>query len=250
VEGRGTAGLDPRLFVLERRLSGVKRVVAVASGKGGVGKTLVASTAALALAWAGRSVGLLDLDMHGPSCHVVLGIEEPRVVEDRGVVPIDACGVKLMSLFLFAGDADLPLRGRDLTDVALELLAVTRWGDLDLLLIDMPPGTGDEILDVMNFIRRAEFLVVTTPSALSLMTVRRLLSMLSRRRAPVLGLVENMVSEEPKAEALAREAGVRYLGWLPADPLVERCLGNPDQLLQTDFARALTRVLRSLGWVS
>lgn len=237
--------MDPRLAVIPERLKGVSRIVLFCSGKGGVGKTLLASLTALIAARRGARVGLLDLDFNGPSTHVVLGASGAAPKEERGLVPPEVAGVKLMSLALFAGEAPLPLRGGDATDALLELLAVTRWGALDLLVVDAPPGTGDELLDAVRFLKRGEAVVVTTPSKLSLAVVARLVRLLKDVETPVLGLLENM--GRGGAEAVAAEWGMKYLGWVPYDPLVEEALGNPEKLLATDAAAKLEKTLLAAG---
>lgn len=236
--------MDPRLAVIPERLKRVSRIAVFCSGKGGVGKTLLASLAALIAARRGLRVGLLDLDFNGPSSHVVLGAA-PAPREERGLVPPEVAGVKLMSLALFAGDAPLPLRGADATNALIELLAVTRWGELDLLVVDAPPGTGDELLDALRLLKRVEAVVVTTPSKLSLAVVARLVRLLKGAGTPVLGLVENMGRGE--AEATAREWGVKYLGWVPYDPAVESALGDPEKLLATEAAAKLEGALAAAG---
>jgi ATP-binding protein involved in chromosome partitioning len=237
--------LDPRLAVIPERLKGVSRVVVFCSGKGGVGKTLLSSLAALIAARRGASVGLLDLDFNGPSSHVVLGASLAVPKEEKGLVPPEVFGVKLMSLALFAGEAPLPLRGADATDALLELLAVTRWGDLDLLVVDAPPGTGDELLDTVRFLKRGEAVVVTTPSRLSLSVVARLVRLLKDVGTTVLGLIENMGGGNVKE--VAAEWGVRYLGWIPYDPAVEEALGDPVRLLDTEVAAKLEKALQAAG---
>jgi ATP-binding protein involved in chromosome partitioning len=184
--------VDPRLAVVERRLEGVERIVAVTGGKGGIGKTLVASTVALALARSGRRAGLLDLDLTGPSDHVVLGVEPGFPREEFGVEPPEVHGVRFMSITCFAGDTPAPLRGADVTDALLELLAITRWGELDTLVVDMPPGLGDTLLDAVRLVGRAEHLLVATASRVVLETVRKNLQLLLRMGASVAGVVETM----------------------------------------------------------
>lgn len=237
--------MDPRLSIIPERLRSVSRIAVFCSGKGGVGKTLLSSLTALIAARRGMRVGLLDLDFNGPSTHVVLGARGAAPLEDRGLVPPEVAGVRLMSLALFAGDAPLPLRGSDATDALLELLAVTRWGELDLLVVDAPPGTGDELLDALRFLRRGEAIVVTTPSKLSLSVVARLVRLLKEVDAPILGLVENMGRGE--AERAAAEWGVKYLGWVPHDPAIEDALGDPGKLLATEAAAKLEGALRRAG---
>ena len=239
--------IDPRLALLDKRMKNIRRVIAVASGKGGVGKTLISSTLALVLAEEGCDVGLLDLDFHGPSCHIVLGLSKPIVIEDKGVLPINVHGLKFMSLYNFAGDSGLPLRGEDLSNLMVELFAITLWGHLDYLIIDMPPGTGDELLDLMRLIPKVHVLVVTTPSVLSLMTVKRLIYLLKNQRANVLGIVENMSFDNDIVMRLARELGITYLGKIPYDKGVEKCLGRPNVLLKTKFAMYIRKLTERIG---
>lgn len=240
--------MDPRLSVIGERLEEVARIIVVCSGKGGVGKSLIASLTSLLSSRSGLRVGLLDLDFHGPSCHIILGARKASPLEDRGLVPPTVAGVRLMSLAFFAGDKPIPLRGADVTNALLELLAITRWGRLDLLIVDSPPGMGEEILDVARILRRAEALLVTTPSPLSLSTVSRLVQLLKSLRTPIVGVLENMRREEEGEVAReARRWGVRYLGWLPYDPEIEAAIGDPARLLSTQLARRLGEALREAG---
>lgn len=246
--GDESGGVDPRLAIIPVRLKEVSKIVLVCSGKGGVGKTIVATLSALVAAGRGLKVGLLDLDFHGPSCHFVLGSREATPIEDRGLVPPTAAGVKLMSIDFFARGAPLPLRGREATDALIELLAVTRWGKLDLLFVDAPPGTGDELLDAARLLRKPEALVVTTPSKLSLQVVARLIALLRGASLPILGVVENMrTGPDDSVERAAGGWGVEYLGWIPHDPQLERALGDPGGLLRTQAAVHLEGVLRRAG---
>src|SRR5512136_1450517 len=134
--------IDPRTSVIEHRLGVIGRIVAVSSGKGGVGKSLVATTLALALARKGHRVGLFDLDFTSPSTHLILGAGGVKPKEDKGVLPADVCGLEYMSLVYYTSDQAAPLRGIDTSNALIELLAVTIWGRLDFLVIDMPPGIG------------------------------------------------------------------------------------------------------------
>ncbi len=237
--------MDPRAAIVDERLKGVARVVLVCSGKGGVGKSLVASLSSLLAAREGLRVGLLDIDFHGPSCHTILGASGVKPVEERGLTPPVVAGVKLMSLNFFAEGQPLPLRGEEVTDALLELLAVTIWGNLDVLFIDSPPGTGEEVLDTLRLTKRAEALVVTTPSRLSLATVSRLVKLLRELRTPVLGLVENFGYGSDAVRRSAEEWGVRYLGWLPYYPELEEVIGQPDKLVRTPVALHLREALRA-----
>lgn len=240
--------MDPRVEVIERRLAEIKRVIAISSGKGGVGKSCVASLMALLLAKSGRRVGLLDLDFYGPSTHVILGIRGAHPREERGIIPPEIDGIKFMSIIYYAGDRPVALRGREVSDAMVELLVITRWGPLDLLIIDMPPGLGDTTLDAIRLLKRAEFLVVTTPSRVALETVRKLLQLLSELKAPVLGVIENMKASSGSSVREELEAfSVPHLGEIAFDTELEEALGDREQLLKTVFARDLEMILTNLA---
>ncbi len=224
---------DPRLAVIERRLAGVARVVPVMSSKGGVGKTLLSCMLALALSDRGARVGLLDLDVTNPTAHVVLGADLSMFPEeDRGVVPPLVGGVKFMSVAYYSGENPLPLRGWEIDNVVREVLAVTIWGDLDFLVIDTPPGIGDEVLDVLSYFPKHEPLVVATPSPLTVASVRRLLKLLTEVvKGGLIRLVENMARDDSRAIAdLAGEFHVKFLGKVRFDEDVDRAVGSVDAL--------------------
>ncbi|MGC8816507.1 MAG: ATP-binding protein [Candidatus Hadarchaeum sp.] len=238
---------DPRLSIIDRRLRRVKRIIIIASGKGGVGKSLIATTISLLLARGGRKVGLLDLDFHGPSCHIILGAADAKPEEARGLVPPEVHGIKFMSMIYFIGDRPLPLRGDEASDAFVELLTITRWDQLDYLVVDVPPGIAEEVLDIIRLIKRAEFLIITTPSALAAKTVARLSQLLQELKVPVLGLVENMcLASEGMAQPVVGPE-VKLLGRLPFDTRVEKALGNPDLLLKTNFARSLEPIVKKIA---
>ena len=234
--------IDPRVEAVRRMTSGVGRVVCMASGKGGVGKSVLSSVSALLLSSLGRRVGLLDLDFYGPSVHTVLGTGV-EFREDRGILPAEVHGVKLMSILPFAGENPVLWRGQDVSQAILELLAVTRWGELDFLIVDMPPGTGEEILEIRRFLPRAEFIAVVTPSKLAVGTVGRLVGALSELGANFLGFVENM-SVDPKGPP--NLAGARFLGRVRFDPGLEEAIGKPDVLLRSLVAEDLRKIWSSL----
>ncbi|MCB9885933.1 MAG: P-loop NTPase [Planctomycetes bacterium] len=234
--------IDPRLAVIDTRLAGVRRIVAVTGGKGGIGKSTIACLLALAAADRGLRTGLFDLDLTSPTDHVILGAPTGFPDEEFGIDPAMHAGVGLMSLALFAGSTPAPLRGDALTNAVLELLAITRWGELDLLVLDMPPGLGDTALDAMRFVPRCEYLVVTTPSTVVRETVRRTLRLLKERGAPVLGLLENMQVGESGTAALAAEFGATVLGSVPRDDALEAATGDPDALRKTAAAAALRAI--------
>jgi len=234
--------MEPRPSVIQSRLSKVKRVIAIASGKGGVGKSMVASTLALTLSKQGKKIGLLDLDLYGPSSHLILGFKPDGFPdEERGIIPQEIQGIKFMSLVYFSEDKPGAFRGDDVTNIILELLAITRWDELDFLIIDLPPGIGDETLDVIGYIPQTEFLVVTTPSKVAFGAVEKLLKILLEGNLPLIGVVENMVRNSydyiPKKVS---SLNVKYLGALCYDHSVEEAIGIPSKLISTDFAKDIS----------
>jgi len=174
-------------------IPGVRRLVAVGSGKGGVGKTTVAVNLAISLARLGREVGLLDADVYGPNVPLMMGINEtPRAIGDR-IQPLRKFGVTLMSMgFLNPGDKPLVWRGPMLHSVMQQFLRNVDWGELDYIVIDLPPGTGDVVLSLVQTAPLSGALVVTTPSLVSLEDARKALNMFAQVRVPILGVVENM----------------------------------------------------------
>jgi len=234
--------IDPRPEVIARRLAPVRRILAFSSAKGGVGKSVCSVLSALALRRAGRRVGLLDLDFQGASAHLLLGAELRFPEEQGGIRPLRAReSVDFMSFAAFSRESAVPLRGGEVSEALLEMLAVTIWEPLDFLLLDMPPGIGDELLDVLRLLPSAEFVVVATPSALALQVVERLLALLEELRLPVRGLIENMarsgadgcVETETAGRgvaAAARRHRLPLLGSVPYLPEIEELLASPDPL--------------------
>lgn len=233
--------IDPRLAIIDERLKGINRVIAVASGKGGVGKSIISGALALSLSRRGKKIGLLDLDFTNPSTHIILGIEIGHLypIEDRGIIPPKFSGVEYMSMMFFAGDNPSPLRGIEATNAFMEILALTRWSKLDYLIIDTPPGMGDTLLDLIKLVKRLEFILVSTPSKLSLETVKKLIFLLKDVGAPIIGVIENMKNPAYSIKGEIEALGVPYLGPLPYDPTVEGALGKPDKLLETVFGKSL-----------
>jgi len=237
--------MDPRTSVIEKRLSKVKRIISVASGKGGVGKSLVASNLALSLSKKGYKVGLLDLDLYGPSSHIILGVEKYDFPEEeKGIVPPNVSGIKFMSLVYYTEDKPAPFRGADISNVIIELLAITQWGELDYLIIDMPPGIGEETLDLIRIVKRGEFLVVTTPSKVAMGAVSKLLSILKELKLPVIGVLENMkMVDSSYIKDSVSKMKIKYLGYILFDKKLEESIGNPGKLQRTDFMIDLENVL-------
>jgi ATP-binding protein involved in chromosome partitioning len=232
--------VDPRQAAVADRLAGVRRIVAVTGSKGGIGKSAVACLLALSLADRGAETGLFDLDLTSPSDHVVLGGETEFPRESFGLDPHRVLGIEMMSVAFLSGDAALPLRGQDVTNALLELLAVTRWGELDVLVLDMPPGLGDAALDVIRLLPRAEFLLVGTASRVVIASVGRATRLLAELGVPLLGVVENMARKhDPAVPGMARAAGVPYLGSLPWDAGWEDALGDAARIRESALYRSL-----------
>ena len=186
--GAGAAGVGAT------RIEGIKHVIAVASGKGGVGKSTVAANLAIALEQSGARVGLCDCDIYGPSISLMFGTRErPTATEENKIIPIDQYGLKLMSMgFLLEDDAPAILRGPMVTRYTQQFLRQVEWGELDYLVLDLPPGTGDIQLTIVQTVALAGAVIVTTPQEVALIDARKASSMFEKVNVPVLGLIENM----------------------------------------------------------
>src|SRR5499425_1660467 len=215
-------------------IPGVRYLIAVGSGKGGVGKTTVSVNLSIALARLGFRVGLLDADVYGPNVPLMMGVRAtPHAVGER-IQPLEKHGVRLMSMgFLNPGDKPLVWRGPMLHSVIQQFLRGVDWGELDYLLIDLPPGTGDVQLSLIQTAPITGAIVVTTPSDVSLEDARKAVHMFNQVRVPILGLIENMsyltcphchervdVFSTGGGERTAHEMKVSFLGALPLDPAV------------------------------
>ncbi|MDR3456134.1 MAG: Mrp/NBP35 family ATP-binding protein [Verrucomicrobiae bacterium] len=189
------AGQSPQSpFANQNRVKGVKRIIAVASGKGGVGKSTCSVNLACALAHLGAKVGLLDCDIYGPSIPLMMGVyEKPTVNEAERLVPPSSHGVKVMSIGLLVTD-DQPViwRGPMITKTIQQFLLAVEWGDLDFLLVDLPPGTGDAQLSLCQTVPLDGGVIVTTPQEASLGVVRKGINMFTKVNVPILGIIENM----------------------------------------------------------
>jgi ATP-binding protein involved in chromosome partitioning len=216
-------------------ITGVKNLVAVASGKGGVGKTTVAVNLAIALKNMGNAVGLLDADVYGPNVPVMLGTnEQPRAVDERTIIPVEAYGLKMISMGLLnPGDKPLVWRGPMLHSVIQQFLRSTQWGALDYLIVDLPPGTGDVQLTLIQSVSVSGAVVVTTPSIVALADVRKAIEMFRQVNVEILGVVENMsyfncphckgridVFGHGEGQHMAKTFGVPFLGEIEIDPQI------------------------------
>jgi ATP-binding protein involved in chromosome partitioning len=202
----------------------IRNIIAVGSGKGGVGKSTVSVNLAVALAGWGASVGLLDADIYGPNIPMLMGVRDLPEPQGEKVVPAVAHGVKVMSMGFFVPEEEAMVwRGPMIHGALTQLFTQTVWGDLDYLIVDLPPGTGDAQLSVAQLVPLTGGLVVTTPQLLAVSDARRGITAFRRLNVPLLGIVENMSGDvfgSGGGEEAARELGVPFLGRIPMDPQV------------------------------
>ncbi len=230
--------MDPRKSAIKLQLSRVKKIIAVTGCKGGIGKSVTAATLALLLAKQGKKTGLLDLDFFSPSGHLILGSLPEFPKEEKGIIPPKIHGIEFMSIVFFTEGQPVPVRGKGVSDALVELLAITAWGELDALVIDMPPGLGDSTLELLLSAEKAEFLVLSTPSELSKKSAQRLLAFLKEAGKPVLGIIENMARENNEKNSW----GEKFLGRIMLDSSLENAIGKPSELLETGFAKQLSQL--------
>jgi len=214
-------------------LPGIRCIVAVGSGKGGVGKTTVAVNLAISLAKMGNRVGLLDADVYGPNVPLMMGSrEQPRVLEGNRIEPLLAHGVKLISVgSISPGDKPMVMRGPMLHQIIRQFLQQVEWGELDFLIVDLPPGTGDVVISLVQTVPLTGAVVISTPSDVALQDGRKAIEMFRQVNVDVLGIVENMSSftcphchheidifSKGGVERTAREYQVPFLGAIALDP--------------------------------
>jgi ATP-binding protein involved in chromosome partitioning len=228
-------GTKPGQMPERHPIPGVKNLIAVASGKGGVGKTTLAVNLALALVKLGHKVGLLDADVYGPNVPIMLGsTTEPMTTVQQRIIPVDAQGLKMISMGLLnPGDKPVIWRGPMLHSVITQFLRSVEWGELDYLVIDLPPGTGDVQLTLIQTVAVTGAVVVTTPSTVALADVRKAIEMFRQVNVEVLGVVENMstfscphcgkpvdIFGHGEGSRTAIEYGVPLLGEVEIDPRI------------------------------
>jgi ATP-binding protein involved in chromosome partitioning len=218
-------------------LPGVDAIIAVGSGKGGVGKTTLAVNLAVAMARMGHKVGLLDADVYGPNVPLMLGVNgQPRMVGENRIEPLEAHGLKVISVgFLNPGDKPIIWRGPMLHQIMRQFLGLVEWGHLDYMIIDLPPGTGDIALSLVQTVPLTGAVVVSTPSDVSLQDARKAIEMFRQMKVDVVGVAENMsyfvcphcsheidIFSRGGAEKTAKEFGVPFLGSIELDPEVRK----------------------------
>ncbi len=235
----------------KQSIPGVRTIIAVASGKGGVGKSTVATNLAIALSHQGNKVGLCDCDLYGPSIALMFGVgdKQPMADDQNRIIPIEAHGIKLMSMgFLLGDDAPVIVRGPLATRYTQQFLQQVAWGDLDVLVLDLPPGTGDIQLTIVQTIAFDGAVIVTTPQEVALIDARKAVSMFAKVNVRILGLIENMswfecehgtryhLFGEGGGQREADRLQVPLLARIPIDPDTrQRCdEGDPVALLDPD----------------
>ncbi len=216
----------------KKMLSGVKNIIAIASGKGGVGKSTVSTNIALALASKGAKVGLMDADIYGPTIPALLDVhEQPMVTDDKKMIPLEKHGLKLMSIgFLLKGDEPVIWRGPMVAGVVQQFLRDVDWGELDYLIIDLPPGTGDAQLTLSQAIPLSGVAIVSTPEDVAMNIAVKALSMFKHLKVPILGIIENMsyfkapdtgniyhIFGQGGGKRASEKLGVKFLGEIPLD---------------------------------
>ncbi|HHJ63830.1 MAG TPA: ATP-binding protein [Aquifex aeolicus] len=252
----------------KRPVPGVKHLIAIGSGKGGVGKSTVAANLALALSRLGYRVGLLDADVYGPSIPTILGLKGERVLvnEQNRLLPLEKFGLKVLSIGFMLPSEDTPViwRGPMLMKALTQFLFDVEWGELDVLLLDLPPGTGDVQLTLAQNVELTGAVVVTTPQDVALADVRKATTMFREVQIPVLGVIENMayfvcpdsgeryyIFGRGKTAEFASAYGIRVLGSIPIDPEVSErsdrgepvVVGNPE----SETAKAFLSIARLLA---
>lgn len=230
----GASPEPPRLQHERAPIPGVKNLVAVASGKGGVGKTTVAVNLAIALAKMGHRVGLLDADVYGPNVPTMLGTsEQPQATGERQILPVEVNGLRVISMGLLVPE-DRPMiwRGPMLHSVIQQFLRSVIWGELDYLVVDLPPGTGDVQLTLIQTVPVTGAIIVTTPSIVALADVRKAIEMFRQVNTDILGVVENMsyfrapdgsrhyIFGQGEGRRVAEQFGVPFLGEIELDPQI------------------------------
>ncbi|SEN59132.1 ATP-binding protein involved in chromosome partitioning [Gemmobacter aquatilis] len=246
-----------------KKVSGIDRIIAIGSGKGGVGKSTVSSNLAVALARQGRRVGLLDADIYGPSQPRMMGVNKrPASPDGKTIIPLQAHGVTLMSMgFMLKEDEAVIWRGPMLMGALQQLIEQVAWGELDILLIDLPPGTGDIQLTLCQRFQMTGAIVVSTPQDVALLDARKALDMFQKLKTPVLGLVENMstyicpncgheahIFGHGGVATEARRLDLPFLGELPLDLSVRLAgdAGTPVAAGEGPVAEAYARLARRL----
>ena len=243
-------------------LPAVAHIIAVASGKGGVGKSTTAANLALALAGNGLKVGLLDADIFGPSVPRLFGItEKPVITADKKILPLEKYGLRLMSIgFMVAEENPMVWRGPMVMGAIQQLLRDVQWGELDVLVVDMPPGTGDAQLTLAQQVPLAGAVIVSTPQDLALIDARKGIAMFRKVNVPILGIIENMsyflcphcgerseIFHHGGAEAEARRDQVPFLGAVPLEMAIRQLSDAGTPIVAAQPEHGITKIYQTLA---
>lgn len=264
----------PPVNPTSQRLAGVKAVIAVASGKGGVGKSTVAINLAAALIKLGKKVGLLDADIYGPSQHIMLGVQDhtPEMDESRKITPVEKFGIKLMSFgFFVKAEEAVVWRGPMVGRMTQQFIDDVKWGELDVLIVDLPPGTGDVQLTLTQTIPLTGVVIVSTPQDVALADAIKGINMFEKVKTPILGVVENMsyyvcpkchhtahIFSHGGSKHKAEEMKVPFLGEIPLEEATRYCgdqgkpitIKEPNSPQAQKFIEIAQRVLDSVDVLS
>lgn len=221
--------VDPRESIIKERLSKIKKICLVSGFKGGIGKSLISVMLSLNLAEKKYRVGLLDIDLTSSTDHLILGCEKLYPKENMGLIPPEIKNIKFMSFSFFSYDLPLALRGNSISDAIKELLCVTIWGDLDFLIVDMPPGFSDTNLEVMRLFKNFSLVAVSTPSPLSKKILERMIKVYKDKKKIEIINIENM-TKTSKSNAL------RY------DPEVDNAIGNVNKIKKTLMYKDINKI--------
>lgn len=253
----------------ENLIPGVKHIIAVSSGKGGVGKSTVAVNLAVALGQLGARVGLMDADVYGPNIPMMMGVTQPPEQQDGKIKPAESYGVKLISMgFFVPEDTAVVWRGPMIHTAIQQFFRDVVWGELDYLLIDLPPGTGDAQLTISQLVPLTGAITVTTPQEVSLHDVRKGMMMFQKVNVPLLGIIENMsyyvcahcgtrdeIFSHGGGQRAAEKLGIPFLGYIPIDPSIRAggdsgrpiVVNNPDSQQSEAFRSIAEKIQSRLG---
>ena len=254
-----TDGLPIQNREVAKKLSQIRKVILVGSGKGGVGKSLVASGLALSLSNNGKRTGILDLDIHGASLPHYLGVGPPLKSSKNGLEPKRAGKLKVMSMALLTGNNAVPVRGTKKQELIAQLFSITNWGKLDYLVVDLPPGTGDEVLSAFElFAEKCCLILVTTPSPNALNVVSRLGSLAKIERVAISGIVVNMAYSKmgkktnypfgrPDEKILEKTLDSNILAMIPLEPRINFQDIGVILLGHNEISRAMKELVEKLS---
>lgn len=241
--------LDPRQFIVSKKLSFFRHIIGIISPKGGVGKTTIAVALSLVLSNKYGGIALLDLDISNPTTHIILGVDikSIRIIEDKGILPIKLLDgdIEFMSIAFFTKDRLLPLRGSEASNAIIELFSITRWGK-PILVVDMPPGFLDQILEFFRLSPNLKLLIISTTDVMSILSAKRAIDILVEEGLNILGVIGNMCRDNEDKELLGKKLGIEILSCIPWIADIQKLYGYPNNIKNL-FERFLQPVLSRLS---